>query len=144
MLDTQFFFQLRLSSEIFWFKVCESGNFGTFFIFLDFLGFWDLGGDFGDFGRFLGDFSTHLIEIIMKIIKRIRFCLVTLNARNFATTGSCAVKFLPVSDLGQNFRIPSSHYSNVLLLFEFLEFVVERISRIFQVFYVFFSHFSHI
>ena len=56
--------------------------------------------------------------------------LATLNACNFATTGSWAVTFLLVSHLGQHFRIFEFPVRIILLLFEFLELVVGRISRI--------------
>ena len=71
--------------------------------------------------------TSNFIKIITKIIKNVTFCLLTLNECNFATTGSWAVKFLHVSDLGQNSRIFEFVVCIILLLFEFLESVVGRI-----------------
>ena len=68
--------------------------------------------------------------IFVKIIKLFIFCLLTSNACNSATTGSWAVIFWAVSDLGQNFRIFEFLVHIILLLFEFLESVSGWISLI--------------
>ena len=81
-------------------------------------------------GRGVRPISSRTLNFV-KIIKNVIFCLLTLNACNFATTGSWAMKILSVSDLGQNSRIFEFPVRIVLLLFEFLESVVGRISRIF-------------
>ena len=54
-----------------------------------------------------------------KITKNVTFCLLTLNACNFATTGSYAIIFEPVSDLVQNFRFLVFSVSIILLLFSY-------------------------